>query len=339
MDTPDRDEPRLVWGEREGRMVHVGKVDNGLACACVCKDCRARLIARNRGSHRQPHFAHYNVPACRWAPESALHRVAKELIGDADSIRLPPLPLSLGDAQAGRELNGDIPDAAWWSESFIIAHADLESRIGEYVADVVLSSAAGHILIVEIVVTNPPGNQKRLAYSAFGIPCLVLDLHAVDRALDPEALRYLLIDSVDFKSWAYPDHVPDAESPAVLPAKGELPGKVAESLHPEARNTDQIPDEPLRLTSSIPEVQEPVWPQSLAGSVRSGDDQDLMIPDPVSLGRRLLELNRIATEAHGDWWPDEPMHPDILMRLKSEADAGDPDARECLRRERLRHPR
>lgn len=342
MDTPYRDEPRLAWGEREGRMVHVHEVDNGLGCGCVCTACRARLIARNRGRRREPHFAHYGTQTCNGAPESALHRVAKELLCEADSIRLPPLPSVPGEAQAGRELTDGVADAAWWVESFVIDRADMECRIGAYVADVMLHGAAGQGLIVEIVVTHAPGAQKLLAYSALGRFCLVLDLHDVDRALDPEALRYLLIDGVDYKNWAFPDHAPDdVEAFADLPVAGESPGDVAAFLHPEGHGPDRAPDESLGLTESVPGIHEPVWPQPFAGSDlgRSGADQDLMTPDPVRLGCRLLEWNRIATEGRGDWWPDEPMHPDILLRLQSEADAGDPDARECLHRERLRHPR
>ncbi|MCR5890395.1 hypothetical protein LRS06_21950 [Hymenobacter sp. J193] len=52
----------LPYGLRDGHLLHVLSVDNRLACGCTCPSCGARLVARNRGEKKAPHFAHYNAP-------------------------------------------------------------------------------------------------------------------------------------------------------------------------------------------------------------------------------------------------------------------------------------
>ena len=66
----------LPWGlsEQSGKLIHVSSVPNGLMCGCVCPSCEGKLVAKNRGVQKSPHFAHY-IP--NTSCEGWLHWTAK----------------------------------------------------------------------------------------------------------------------------------------------------------------------------------------------------------------------------------------------------------------------
>ena len=48
------------WAQdRTGRMVYIDDVPNGLACNCICPNCKEQLLARH-GMERAHHFAHHS---------------------------------------------------------------------------------------------------------------------------------------------------------------------------------------------------------------------------------------------------------------------------------------
>lgn len=333
MDTRDRENPLLTWGVRGGRMMHVDEVTNGLGCGCVCPSCQMPLIARNRGQERQAHFAHRGTARCAGACETALHRIAKEIICTADRVFLPRLPTFFMDGRACPE-----PIRDTWgrlAEWHAIAHAEPECRIGEYVADVVLYDESRNCLCIEIVVTHEPGDRKLHGYSALGIPCLVIDLGYVDRSLDRQSLSYLLVESLDHKRWAFPESAEAGAGTVGIPVV-ELPANGRpDDCHPAGQASVPYFADP----EPIPESSVPCWPEFADRTVQPEDDERWLHPSPSGLGRRLLELNFIVTKGRGDWWPDVPMHPEIAARLRADADAGDLDAQECLRREAARFHR
>lgn len=333
MSTRDRGAALLSWGECGGRMMHVHEVVNGLVCGCVCPSCRAPLIARNRGRQRQAHFAHRGVVQCAGVCETALHRAAKEILGTAKSIRLPRLPAWGIEHPPCPESVRDV-----WkhlADCYDIAEAELECRIGEYIADIVLYDHDRNRLCVEIVVTHEPGDRKLHGYFGLGIPCLVIDLHAVDRSLDRQSLHHLLVECIDHKSWGFPEAVGSRAETGDMPIAEFSPDAMPDDAHPAG----QTPQLCFADPDPIPEPSVTHWPDCVDRSVRPDDDERWLRPAPSGLGRRMLELNRIVTAGHGDWWPDVPMHPEIAARLRADADAGDLDAQECLRREAARFHR
>ncbi|MBK7044554.1 MAG: hypothetical protein IPH50_13330 [Rhodanobacteraceae bacterium] len=81
---------RVPFGLKDGRMWTATQVPPGLECGCVCLVCKAPLIATTPDSaNRRPHFAHYRETDCRGDLESALYRMATQLIEDRLRIQLP----------------------------------------------------------------------------------------------------------------------------------------------------------------------------------------------------------------------------------------------------------
>lgn len=70
-----------------GRMVSVHTVERGAACNCTCPQCGEPLVARK--AEITWHFAHIGESNCVGAPETALHKLAKQIIHDAMAIQLP----------------------------------------------------------------------------------------------------------------------------------------------------------------------------------------------------------------------------------------------------------
>lgn len=78
---------KLVHGLKDGKIVRVTNVANGLACNCICLDCKARLMAiNNEGNLQRPHFRHYSatnvkeISDCNASHETAIHYLAKDII-------------------------------------------------------------------------------------------------------------------------------------------------------------------------------------------------------------------------------------------------------------------
>lgn len=69
-------------------MVAPTEVPNGEGCGCVCPGCNVSLVAK-QGTINEWHFAHAKGADCANATESALHRMAKQLIMDRQQVFVP----------------------------------------------------------------------------------------------------------------------------------------------------------------------------------------------------------------------------------------------------------
>lgn len=85
---------KIPFGLRvaDQHMVEPHEVENGLACGCICPGCQHKLEAK-QGQKIEWHFAHAAGGDCAGAVESALHRMAKQLIVERGQLCVPPLVL------------------------------------------------------------------------------------------------------------------------------------------------------------------------------------------------------------------------------------------------------
>lgn len=80
----------LTYGLSGARLVHITEVENGVACNCVCPCCNIQLVAKNNAKNiKAPHFAHSSGTDCGGAHETAMHLLAKEIIYETKTIKLP----------------------------------------------------------------------------------------------------------------------------------------------------------------------------------------------------------------------------------------------------------
>ena len=79
----------LVFALRGGTYAHVDDVPNGLACGCVCEECQATLVARNRGEFLASHFAHAAGEKCGNTGEAGMTRAAASILSETRRLMLP----------------------------------------------------------------------------------------------------------------------------------------------------------------------------------------------------------------------------------------------------------
>jgi hypothetical protein len=79
---------------QEGELVHVDSVPNGNECGCKCPNCGSNLCAKNGGDGTKMihHFAHQSGADCVGAVESALHKMAKDILLESKCVFLPDRP-------------------------------------------------------------------------------------------------------------------------------------------------------------------------------------------------------------------------------------------------------
>ncbi len=189
---------QLIYGKRaDGEVVHVSEVPSGLACGCTCPACEAQLVAR-KGKVLRHHFAHSGLNAtCRYALETNLHAMAKEVLAREPRRVLFDQFIEVGGfrkmAFEGREM--------------IFDAVRLERRIGHIVPDVVLTIGERELL-VEVFVTHRCDTEKIEKIRAAGLPTLEIDLSRC-RGMSPEEIEHELIEGAP-RRWIFNRRIEDA---------------------------------------------------------------------------------------------------------------------------------
>lgn len=203
---------RVPFGLKDGRMWTANQVLRGLDCGCVCPACKAPLVAKAQDSvDRRPHFAHHRETDCRGGFESAVHRMAKQLIHDHLRIQIPawdgtvdmPNPPSKlddrGENFVGRTLEFPARMGA-------LTSALLEVPRGDYVPDVTAHDEEGELL-VEIRVRHAVGELKERRVQSDGVRMIEIDLSSVtaEQVLDDAEFNRLVLEESANRHWiSYP---------------------------------------------------------------------------------------------------------------------------------------
>ena len=199
----------LVYALRDGKLVSIRQVGSGKQLDCLCPACGSPLIAK-KGRKRQHHFAHVNSSSCESAAESALHRLAKQLIcTPGTKLALPPYTIVVHRSRRSKSqpISETVPDVG--GATIQVAEGREESRFDGFTADAVISvhSASRESrkdLIVEIAVTHPCGKAKIRRIAAVGVPAIEIDLceFPPDEEMSAETVRKLFLESERMK-WIF----------------------------------------------------------------------------------------------------------------------------------------
>ena len=192
----------LVYGLRhDGSLVHISQVQSGLACDCACPACGRALIAR-KGAIRMQHFGHHGSGSgCGRNAETNAHSWAKDVLGREKRILLPAVGAQVGKdkLQTHRE------------RMFAFASAELENMLDDIVPDVVLTTADGQQLLVEVLVTHACGPDKIAKLRDRGLATVEVDLSAWRKSSDRQRIEEALIEWAP-REWLYNRKLEDAET-------------------------------------------------------------------------------------------------------------------------------
>ena len=199
---------RVPFGFRDGRMWPVGKVAEGIACGCCCPACGHPLVAKAKNSQiRRAHFAHHRLGDCSGGFESAIHKMAKQLVceqmrlalpawdGDIDMPNPPALRDDHGELLTGRRV--EFP-----AQTAILTSVRLEERQADYVPDIAAQDEVGQLLI-EIRVTHAVDADKRLRIQSEGIRLVEIDLSSIslDETGDLEVFAHAVLYDPGNRYW------------------------------------------------------------------------------------------------------------------------------------------
>lgn len=183
---------KLPFGLKNGRLVHVSKVEKGLDCGCVCPSCNHPLVAR-KGNKTKHHFAHHKGKECGYGLETALHYAAKELLEKHKKIVIPKVDLKIGPHDKKHWLLSKEREITFDEVKLEFYH--------EGVIPDVLVYINGKPLMIEITVTHKTGKEKIQKVREQGISILEIDLAYYEREFNIEDLEKEVIYNTANKKW------------------------------------------------------------------------------------------------------------------------------------------
>ncbi|CAO3358000.1 antitoxin Xre/MbcA/ParS toxin-binding domain-containing protein [Azospirillum melinis] len=214
---------QLAYGEaRDGRILHVTEVPSGLACGCVCPGCKGVLVA-HKGEERAHHFVHHAPSSCTGAYESALHKLAKQLISERGLITTPAIVARHGDEE--RALRAETvfrPDSVVLEKGMDGIRPDVIARKGD------------RALLVEIAVTHFCGPEKIALIQGRQLAAIEIDLRTVPHDAPKDVLEDAILFSAP-RYWLFNRH----EAGAVARMQAEEERRKAEAQAREERQRQQ----------------------------------------------------------------------------------------------------
>lgn len=156
---------KYALDKKTRRIVGVDDVANGLACECLCPDCKQQLVAKNGGSKREHHFAHFNGFDCVRARMTALHLLAQQIIADRKMVMLP-------------DYNGGYFQKETVCITFdeILLEEYCDGLRPDCIGIVSGKDGADHRLWIEIRVTHEVDEKKQKTIKAENVSCIEIDL-------------------------------------------------------------------------------------------------------------------------------------------------------------------
>lgn len=186
------DRAELVYGERpSGEIVHISSVERGLQCDCICPGCRRSLVAKTKAEKQVAHFAH-SGPACGGGPETALHKLAKQIIAEELRLLLPERLAVFGEKQ---RLLSEIMEM-----KFDLAKVEYND-LRDVVPDLYLVRQ-GRSLFVEVAVTHKCDELKIGRLRNRGISSVEIDLSGIPRDARLEDVRDAVLKTAP-RSWIF----------------------------------------------------------------------------------------------------------------------------------------
>jgi hypothetical protein len=186
-------------------VVSIFQVATGKKCNCKCPECGEILEAKNKGktedtvlktNQKQAHFAHSSGKVCQYAAESALHKMAKEILLKHKSLMLPAL----------YHINERVRDEFHLTFDSV----ELEQRIeqnGVVITPDAILTKGNKKLFVEFYKSHLVDENKKSKIEKIGISTIEIDLNYIEPVVNGkpnyEGLREYLAIETDSREWIF----------------------------------------------------------------------------------------------------------------------------------------
>lgn len=189
----------LLWGLKDGVLVNISSVENGLKCECYCPniECNSKLVAKNNPENIKVfHFAHYKDSDCNNAVESAIHLLAKKILIKEKKIFLPDF--------RQKSPYFIIPDFVYLGKEIEFENVIAEKNVNtieSYIRPDIIATFKNKELYIEFANTSFVKVNKLNIIKNLNKPCLEIDLKNADQ--NEESILKILNSNTTEKYWLY----------------------------------------------------------------------------------------------------------------------------------------
>ncbi|WP_155922505.1 hypothetical protein [Mesorhizobium sp. L103C131B0] len=170
-----------------------------------------------------PHFAHHHRDACGGGPETALHKLAKQIIKERLLLFVPRRIAN----------HGSVEQVLPGREKIQLESATLEFRDPQQIVPDLYVTLGGRKLFVEIAVTHPCGEEKIRRIRQHGVAAIEIDLWHIPRDAALEVVADAVIRSAPRK-WLFNEAIDRAVVELQKEATAAM-GAAANKLTADAR--------------------------------------------------------------------------------------------------------
>jgi hypothetical protein len=167
-----------------GKPVYVNDVKKGKACDCFCEKCNSQVEAV-QGQRNQWHFRHVKESGCPGSQETAIHRLAKQIIIENFEMAIPDELLMYADAN--------------------------QEQIFQTIRPDIIAVSNDNNVFIEVRVTHAIEESTELFYTNGKHNCIEIDLRKIPYDVSPEDLTKLILKESKNKRkvyWQTPKQAP-----------------------------------------------------------------------------------------------------------------------------------
>ena len=214
----------IIYGIREsdGKIIGVEEVPqnmSGKACGCICANCKRKLQACSLNGSVRSYFRHHTenhskniaepIIYCNAniANETALHKMAKQIIAQEKKIYIPSKNITVKEAgikDLPQKVENAIPCFELREAHMVEAQSvELEKHLDDFIPDIVFTMGQ-HELIIEVFVSHRVDEDKRQKAEKYGSAMLEIDLSTFSgNPISSKKLRDILLGEEKHKKWIY----------------------------------------------------------------------------------------------------------------------------------------
>ena len=181
----------LEYAIKDGKLINVKDVERGLKCGCICPSCREPVIAR-KGDKKTFHFAHHGDYVCKYAVESSLHLLSKDIISEANLFTLPKRTVQYIENGTSFDLED--------SKEIRVDRVEVEQYDRKVKPDLIIYSDETKYH-VEIYVTHKADEKKIEKLKNDNIYSIEIDLSNVGENISREQIKKILLENSNLKYW------------------------------------------------------------------------------------------------------------------------------------------